>query len=624
VATPLHLLGVLGVYLFSIYFPSMRVAPPRKVRLFLLLLALTLIATWFATAPSRNDAIEVQHQLGRMGGFGKVSEHAINKILALGPRAYPELRRIISWRETSASRRYKLLWNKAPPKLQPYLPPPDLRARLQNNLFRNLVYLGPIACRALAGAVCDKIDSGVMKGQEGELLRPLVWSIPESPRAVATLSNYLARGADTPLVGFMFGDYLWPRVPELMPLLAEWLRKPDAVQQVARGLELVGTNASFALPLLLQVAENAAADNPPSLPAKFHGSYSSTFDRPTMNRIAALAALGKIGVANDSVVAVLKTASAPDDLPSSAFLNALDERTSDDTSVFPTALEGNSTGAAFFWKTDLALAGFAAALELRIAMTNELEWWAANWRVTKPDPQDLSMIARQLSRLGKLGLRATPALPLLQRAAEAEGLLDKHYDPSLAVYIDQYRITAINALYKISPDHAAPFLPYLLEHYANREAALILRDWKSQRDRIIPAITGAFHQSGRPAGNLESEKVCALILVSLDADVPEARDRIYSALKSVQPSERVFALNSIWMLNQNPSEVLPAARELLRTLRDEKDQSALNVLEKMGDAARPAIPEIKAALHSLSTDVRDHAGRLLRKLAPEEMPPIVQ
>jgi hypothetical protein len=48
-----------------------------------------------------------------------------------------------------------------------------------------------------------------------------------------------------------------------------------------------------------------------------------------------------------------------------------------------------------------------------------------------------------------------------------------------------------------------------------------------------------------------------------------------------------------------------------------------DVLEKMGDAARPALPEIKAALHSPSWAVRDWAGRLLRKLAPEQMPAII-
>ena len=77
------------------------------------------------------------------------------------------------------------------------------------------------------------------------------------------------------------------------------------------------------------------------------------------------------------------------------------------------------------------------------------------------------------------------------------------------------------------------------------------------------------------------------------------------------------------MLNQHPSEVLPVARELLRPL-DDLGQNALDVLGKMGAAACPAIPEIKAALYSPSVGVRDRAGRLLRKLAPEEMPPIIE
>jgi len=64
-------------------------------------------------------------------------------------------------------------------------------------------------------------------------------------------------------------------------------------------------------------------------------------------------------------------------------------------------------------------------------------------------------------------------------------------------------------------------------------------------------------------------------------------------------------------------------RRLVRNRASEKRFDSLNVLEKMGDAARPALPEIKAALQSPFSGVRDRAGLLLRKLAPQEMPPII-
>jgi HEAT repeat protein len=42
----------------------------------------------------------------------------------------------------------------------------------------------------------------------------------------------------------------------------------------------------------------------------------------------------------------------------------------------------------------------------------------------------------------------------------------------------------------------------------------------------------------------------------------------------------------------------------------------------MGQEARPAIPALKAALWHKDRFVRERAGKALRKIAPDEMPPI--
>src|SRR6185369_10808867 len=113
---------------------------------------------------------------------------------------------------------------------------------------------------------------------------------------------------NTFLFGSVYADDLWAGVPQLLPLFAEWLKKPDAVRDVARGLELVGTNGVFALPLLLQVAENGVAGDPPN--TKFRVSFGPNVDPLMMNRGAAVAAIGKMGVTNDAVIAVLQKAAA--------------------------------------------------------------------------------------------------------------------------------------------------------------------------------------------------------------------------------------------------------------------------------------------------------------------------
>ena len=59
--------------------------------------------------------------------------------------------------------------------------------------------------------------------------------------------------------------------------------------------------------------------------------------------------------------------------------------------------------------------------------------------------------------------------------------------------------------------------------------------------------------------------------------------------------------------------------EALKLPQSSVGQSAIHLADIMGPSARPAIPVLKAALWHKDRFVRDGAGRVLRKLAPEEM-----
>ena len=52
--------------------------------------------------------------------------------------------------------------------------------------------LGPSASRALVGVVCERLSHRKRRG-DVPLLRTLYWSIPESPKAVATLHDWLSK-----------------------------------------------------------------------------------------------------------------------------------------------------------------------------------------------------------------------------------------------------------------------------------------------------------------------------------------------------------------------------------------------------------------------------------------------
>jgi len=49
-------------------------------------------------------------------------------------------------------------------------------------------------------------------------------------------------------------------------------------------------------------------------------------------------------------------------------------------------------------------------------------------------------------------------------------------------------------------------------------------------------------------------------------------------------------------------------------------QAAGQIAEEMGDAALPSLPALKAALWHKDRFVRQRAGMLIRKLAPQELP----
>ena len=110
--------------------------------------------------------------------------------------------------------------------------------------------LGPAAPRAMVGAIHDCLGRKDTDSiGDVELLRALYWCIPGSPKAVATLRDWLAKPDPRQMLfGIKDADEIWPHVPQLGPLLTQWLRVADQVKNAAEGLGAMGSNATFAIP----------------------------------------------------------------------------------------------------------------------------------------------------------------------------------------------------------------------------------------------------------------------------------------------------------------------------------------------------------------------------------------
>src|SRR5439155_13230774 len=94
------------------------------------------------------------------------------------------------------------------------------------------------------------------------------------------------------------------QVPQFAPLVARWLQLPDQAREAAEGLGLMGTNAAFAIPDLIDTFNQGVAGHPPN--TNFVIRYSPGMDPLRRNRTAAIAALGHIGIATKDVLAALE------------------------------------------------------------------------------------------------------------------------------------------------------------------------------------------------------------------------------------------------------------------------------------------------------------------------------
>ena len=575
--------------------PSFKIVRFRRITVvlfvaFLLLLVLP-VALWFATAESRRVAVEVQQLVSELE-----KDDAQNKLIALGPKAYGELRRILLYRaDNKWARWYNRLWAYLPPSVRDQLPAPGARTKLRDHLQVCLDFAGPVVCRAMAGTLCTALERDDYAVKDQTLLSPLLWSIPDSPYAVMILSNYLARPTNHFFLSYGYTLEPWFRDSNFAPLYAQWLRNGGTVEEAARGLLHLGTNAAFALPLLVEVAETGVA-SPPIYPAT-QGPYRAGFDPVATRRSVGIRALGRIGVTNSAVMQALNKASE-------------------------------------YENDELRSAVYLATLQLELPMSGQLQTWADQWNpieaeqqyplkdsspsdMTPPyaPPQFLEEY-ETLQAIGELGPKAARAVPLLDRIASATrtnaaARLDE-FDPRQA---DRMRLAAVSALYQIDPNRAAPHLPFVLEHFAQWEARDLLRQWRALREQIIP-----------PMLELQNRRLdAAFILHGVAPELEEPRRILETTLTSDHLETRAIALNWLWLLRQDVAQLLPVARELLKTSDEKALRSALIVLEKMGDAARPAIPELKPLLVSKhGTPIRNLAGYLLRRLSPADMPPIIE
>jgi HEAT repeat protein len=135
---------------------------------------------------------------------------------------------------------------------------------------------------------------------------------------------------------------------------------------------------------------------------------------------------------------------------------------------------------------------------------------------------------------------------------------------------------------------------------------------------IVPALEASLGDQ-RPW----VRQLAAFQILCLDPDHAKASALLLRAMKEADPiSLRAQAANFYWQLTGDTELTLPVLRQALETVKDAQTQHPLHHVAELGAAAKPVSPQIQSLLTNEDRIIRNLAGKALRRIAPELLPPI--
>jgi HEAT repeat protein len=551
----------------------------RITVLLIFLVAAFAMAIWFsprrAPTPVANSLAEIRtHRWNN-----DEQEKAAAALARLGDEAIPSIAAALQEKDSAFAQKYDVWRARVPADIRHHFPERPSKDDLRRAIATSIYDIGPAASRALVGAIEYAIEPS-MGLMNMEVLRTLYWSIPESPKAVQILSNYVAHPApELPLFGMKDSDEIWPHVPHLAPLLAKWLIYADTAREAAEGLSHMGTNAHFAIPQIIELAGNGYV-GPPSN-ATLHVSYTPNLETNVLNhnKSGALKALGRLGVASPEVLAIV-TKQLTNEAP------------------FLRVAAANAFG-------DL---GPNAAPLLPTLLTNL-------------DQSHRMVLRYQLEAVGKMGSAAKSALPTLLRFA----------DESIATHVPDGEPFGFGIRWGWEPLD----LPFVA-------AVAIAKIDLTAAKPVAAQIAGAFNSGIKTNEIVTVRPLLAEIRPHLESartnprlfdyhtlvldPTNEAAKKSLLALMQPENHINIRSVAALWYFNvfRDTNLALQVFRETLPQVRDLQTQTPVTLAGQLGPAGRPLAPFLKPILTNEHRIMRNLAGKALRAIAPDEMPRIVE
>ena len=555
-----------------------------------ILLALLLLAFAGAVWHARNRVASPAHQATartetsleqlRTNRWNYDEQQAAATALArLGDDAIPTLAAALKGQDSDFHKAYDRWRAKLPPEIQSQLPNRASRDDLRRAVAGSLYDMGPTACRALLGSLEFALETG--RGFENtQLIRALYWSIPESPKAIQILSNYLAHPhPENPLFGMRDAEEIWPNVPHFAPLLALWLPHADNAREAAEGLSHMGTNAHFAIPQIVELAYKGYVG--PLSNSTLHVSYVPNLETNILhyNKSAALKALGTLRVATPEVLEVI----AKNLTNEFAFLRACAANTLGD--LGPEA------------------APILPALLSNLDQTHE------------------TVLRYQLEAIGKFGPAAKAAIPTLLRFADETTVTNIPSGEPFSLGIRwgwdplHHPFVAAVAVAKIDLAAAKPLAAQIAGAFNGLITTNEIMALRPLRHDLLPHLERAAEKGGTPLLTYHT--------LVLDPTHQSAKKSLLKMMQTENPIN-LRSVAALWHFNifRDTNLTLEVFHQTLPEVRDLQTQTPVTVAGQLGPAARPLVPYLKPILTNDHRIMRNLAGKALRAIAPDEMPRI--
>jgi hypothetical protein len=359
---------------------------------------------------------------------------------------------------------------------------------------------------------------------------------------------------------------------------------------------LVGPEAAPAIPALIQTVELGAAGPFPDAEAARHFTaegYSIPLgwhllsvrqDDKGMNHNRAMAALalGRIGVATPEVTAALARAwNAPD-----------------------------------AWVRQHAA---EAVLRLGPSMTNNLPELLAGL----VDP-DNSALEKKLAAIRRLGPAARDGLGTLRGLAQTNrvrGLVLDRDRQWAGSSVDDLVLAAKMAICSIDPREGQAFLSEIANGIGQWwDPVEFLVQPSPLHDKVVRAVEPLLEQTGNSAQSTARQSIAAYVILCHEQKHSKALAVLRRNKSTGELTDRLLAGRLLFKAVGETHGLCLLIEEGFKSPESFIGQTAGQLADQIGDAALPAVPAFKAALWHRDQFVRQCAGRLILKLAPQQLP----